>query len=254
MDFDAVLAQVHELLQRQGRVSYRALRLRFQLDDETLVALKDELIYAERVARDEEDRVLVSRAERKCIAAAAQRCVRWRDEKGPARGPSHFVVSRPAGRQASELGDATPTSFDTEMSCPTSLGAVTHTCCTGIVTKRNLSVCSSAKAAPAERATAPATRQIVDANLVIFASLTHAPLGGAGDAGPCGPGAPAPDLLIVGSDAAASPSFRSARCAMADAAGAAPPRSSRFVQRRPAATAGASLVLIHFSWRQTCAL
>jgi class 3 adenylate cyclase len=59
MDFDAVLAQVHELLQRQGRVSYRALRLRFQLDDETLAALKDELIYAERVARDEEDRVLV---------------------------------------------------------------------------------------------------------------------------------------------------------------------------------------------------
>ena len=59
MDFDAVLAQVHELLQRQGRVSYRALRLRFQLDDETLAALKDELIYAERVARDEEDRVLI---------------------------------------------------------------------------------------------------------------------------------------------------------------------------------------------------
>jgi TOMM system kinase/cyclase fusion protein len=59
MDFDALLAQVRELLQRQGRVSYRALKLRFQLDDETLAALKDELIYAERVARDEEDRVLV---------------------------------------------------------------------------------------------------------------------------------------------------------------------------------------------------
>jgi hypothetical protein len=57
MDFDAVLAQVHELLQRQGRVSYRALRLRFQFDDETLAVLKDDLIYAERVARD--DRVLV---------------------------------------------------------------------------------------------------------------------------------------------------------------------------------------------------
>jgi class 3 adenylate cyclase len=59
MDFDAVLAQVHELLQRQGRVSYRALKLRFNLDDEALAALKDELIYAEHVARDEEDRVLV---------------------------------------------------------------------------------------------------------------------------------------------------------------------------------------------------
>ena len=46
MDFDSVLAQVRQLLQRQGRVSYRALKLRFQLDDETLAALKDELIYA----------------------------------------------------------------------------------------------------------------------------------------------------------------------------------------------------------------
>jgi hypothetical protein len=56
MDFDALLAQVRQLLQRQGRVSYRALKLRFNLDDESLAALKDELIYAERVARDEEDR------------------------------------------------------------------------------------------------------------------------------------------------------------------------------------------------------
>jgi TOMM system kinase/cyclase fusion protein len=59
MDFDMILAQVRQLLQRQRRVSYRALRLRFQLDDEALAALKDELIYAERVARDEDDRVLV---------------------------------------------------------------------------------------------------------------------------------------------------------------------------------------------------
>jgi class 3 adenylate cyclase len=59
MDFDALLAQVRELLHRQGRVSYRALKLRFQLDDEALAALKDELIYAERVARDEDNRVLV---------------------------------------------------------------------------------------------------------------------------------------------------------------------------------------------------
>jgi predicted ATPase/class 3 adenylate cyclase len=59
MDFDAVLAHVRLLLQRQGRVSYRALKLRFQLDDESLAALKDELIYAERVAADEESRVLI---------------------------------------------------------------------------------------------------------------------------------------------------------------------------------------------------
>jgi class 3 adenylate cyclase len=59
MDFDALIAQVRELLQRQRRLSYRALKLRFQLDDESLAALTDELIYAERVALDEDDRVLV---------------------------------------------------------------------------------------------------------------------------------------------------------------------------------------------------
>jgi class 3 adenylate cyclase len=59
MDFDALLTQVRDLLQRQGRVSYRALKLRYQLDDEALAALTDELIYAARVARDEDGRVLV---------------------------------------------------------------------------------------------------------------------------------------------------------------------------------------------------
>ena len=34
MDFYAVLAQVSELLQREGRVSYRALKVQFGLDDD----------------------------------------------------------------------------------------------------------------------------------------------------------------------------------------------------------------------------
>ena len=34
MTFDEVLAHVLDLLQRQGRVSYRALKRRFDLDDE----------------------------------------------------------------------------------------------------------------------------------------------------------------------------------------------------------------------------
>jgi class 3 adenylate cyclase len=40
-------------------VSYRALKVRFNLDDTYLDALKDELIYAQHVALDEDDRVLV---------------------------------------------------------------------------------------------------------------------------------------------------------------------------------------------------
>ncbi|HXL17945.1 MAG TPA: hypothetical protein VN961_10545, partial [Streptosporangiaceae bacterium] len=47
------------LLQREERVSYRALRRRFTLDDEYLEDVKAELIQAKRLARDEEGTVLV---------------------------------------------------------------------------------------------------------------------------------------------------------------------------------------------------
>src|SRR5262245_49655869 len=58
MTFDELLAQIRELLQREQRLSYRALKVRFQLDDDHLEALKDELIYAKRLAVDEHGRVL----------------------------------------------------------------------------------------------------------------------------------------------------------------------------------------------------
>jgi class 3 adenylate cyclase len=59
MDYDAVLAQVLTLLQREQRVAYRVLKLRLQLDDDLLEALKEDLIYAKKLAVDEEGRVLV---------------------------------------------------------------------------------------------------------------------------------------------------------------------------------------------------
>src|SRR5437870_13180011 len=59
MTFDEILEQVTELLQRQGRISYRALKLRFNLDDEFLEGLKDELIAAQQLASDEDGKVLV---------------------------------------------------------------------------------------------------------------------------------------------------------------------------------------------------
>jgi predicted ATPase/class 3 adenylate cyclase len=59
MTFDDVLTQVRALLQWEKRVSYRALKVRFQLDDDLLEAVKDELIYAKHLAMDEEHRVLV---------------------------------------------------------------------------------------------------------------------------------------------------------------------------------------------------
>src|SRR5947199_1098958 len=59
MTFDDVLAQALELLQREGRVSYRALKLRFDINDDYIEGIKDELIYAKKLAVDEENRVLV---------------------------------------------------------------------------------------------------------------------------------------------------------------------------------------------------
>jgi class 3 adenylate cyclase/predicted ATPase len=59
MTFDEVLAQVVDLLQREGRVSYRALKRRFDLDDDYLEDLKAEIMQAKRLARDEDGIVLV---------------------------------------------------------------------------------------------------------------------------------------------------------------------------------------------------
>lgn len=64
MTFDEVLAQVQELLQQQKRVSYRGLKRRFDLDDEYIEDLKEELIGALQLAVDEEGRFLVWVGER----------------------------------------------------------------------------------------------------------------------------------------------------------------------------------------------
>src|SRR4051812_28653830 len=59
VSFDELLAQVRELVRSKGRVTYRALKRRFELDDEHLIDLTGELIEAERIAVDEDGKVLV---------------------------------------------------------------------------------------------------------------------------------------------------------------------------------------------------
>src|SRR2546425_13251524 len=73
MDFYEVLDQVVALLRTRGRVTYRALRLQFQLDDEQLEALKEELIEAQRVAADDNGKVLVWVGERAKTDTETQR-------------------------------------------------------------------------------------------------------------------------------------------------------------------------------------
>jgi hypothetical protein len=59
MDFYEVLDQVATLLQKRKRVTYGALKLQFKLGDDHLQVLKEELIEAQRVAADEDGKVLV---------------------------------------------------------------------------------------------------------------------------------------------------------------------------------------------------
>src|SRR5262249_44095623 len=59
MTFYEMLEQVIALLQRHGRLSYRALKVQFELDEDCLDLLKEELIDIQHVARDQDARMLV---------------------------------------------------------------------------------------------------------------------------------------------------------------------------------------------------
>jgi predicted ATPase/class 3 adenylate cyclase len=86
MDFYEVLDQVIDLLQSRKRVAYRALKRQFDLDDDDLEALKDELIDAQRVAVDEAGKVLVWTGQTQLISEPT-------DTASPIAG--HASVSEP---------------------------------------------------------------------------------------------------------------------------------------------------------------
>ena len=59
MNFEELLDQAIAMLQRRGRVTYRTLQLQFDLDDEHLEALKEELLYSQAHVLDDDGRGLV---------------------------------------------------------------------------------------------------------------------------------------------------------------------------------------------------
>jgi class 3 adenylate cyclase len=59
MNFDEMLAQVRDTLEREGRVAYRVLKRRFGLDDDDIEDIKADLIDAKRIASDEDGKVMV---------------------------------------------------------------------------------------------------------------------------------------------------------------------------------------------------
>ncbi len=88
MTFEELLDQAIALLQRRGRVTYRTLKRQFQLDDDVLEDLKEELIYGQRLAMDEDGRVLV-----------------W---TGGASVPPESMVSSPLPQERSHATPSTP--------------------------------------------------------------------------------------------------------------------------------------------------
>src|SRR5215831_5968734 len=58
------------MLQRLGRVSYRALKVQFQLDDDLLELLKDEIVEVHQLARDQEGKMLFWAGEGKATPAS----------------------------------------------------------------------------------------------------------------------------------------------------------------------------------------
>jgi hypothetical protein len=59
MTFEEILDQTIAMLRRRGRLTYRTLKRQFDLDDEALDDLREELVHGQRLAVDEDARVLV---------------------------------------------------------------------------------------------------------------------------------------------------------------------------------------------------
>ncbi|MBI3801339.1 MAG: AAA family ATPase, partial [Deltaproteobacteria bacterium] len=59
MKFSEIVEQARALLQRTGKLTYRALKREFDLDDETLADLKDELLFSDPQVTEEDGRGLV---------------------------------------------------------------------------------------------------------------------------------------------------------------------------------------------------
>src|SRR5262249_19644856 len=102
MTFDELLAQILELLQREQRLSYRAVKRRFALDGEYLEDLKAELVEAKRLAVDEDGRVLVWTGGTASVSATASPPALAPAQAPLAYTPSHLTEKILAARRTLE--------------------------------------------------------------------------------------------------------------------------------------------------------
>src|SRR2546427_411466 len=93
MTFEEILDQAIAMLQRRGRVSYRTLTLQFHLNEESLEALKEELIEVHHLAVDHDGRMLVWAGEAHTTAVSPspqppQRAIRQEDHPAQVAPPA----------------------------------------------------------------------------------------------------------------------------------------------------------------------
>src|SRR5215831_16361248 len=100
MTFEEILEQAIAMLQRRGRLTYRALKRQFDLDDAYLDDLKHEIIEGQRLAVDEQGKVLVWTGE--AVSAPATVPARTQDRAPLAYTPPHLTEKILASRVALE--------------------------------------------------------------------------------------------------------------------------------------------------------
>ena len=103
MKFSEIVKQAVALLQDSGRVSYRALKMEFGLDDEQLGVLKDELIDIQELAADKDGKMLVWVGESQSASTLAQP----QSQSPSSYTPSHLADKILAEQAAMEKRGAT---------------------------------------------------------------------------------------------------------------------------------------------------
>jgi class 3 adenylate cyclase/predicted ATPase len=93
MTFEEVLDQALAMLKRRGRVTYKALRRQFQIDDAFLEDLKDEIIKGQRLAIDEGGEVLVWIGAREAASGVAALPSSKSSEAPPAEAAAPVAAS-----------------------------------------------------------------------------------------------------------------------------------------------------------------
>ena len=91
MTFEEILDQALAMLQRRGRVTYRALKLQFSLDDDHLEALKDELLYAHPQVVDDAGRGLFWTGTPEAVSAPSAAPTLAKDRAPLSYTPQHLA-------------------------------------------------------------------------------------------------------------------------------------------------------------------